>query len=101
MADVYDLYLSIKNLDIAHTGFPNSCKLGPKWIGPYPVVRKVHKHAYELNLPHHLKLHPVFNMGSLKPSEKPSRLSYPQDVILHDGKVGQLVEAINDKRKPK
>ncbi|POM64067.1 Hypothetical protein PHPALM_20457 [Phytophthora palmivora] len=73
----------------------------PKWIGPYSVVRTVHKHAYELNLPPGLKLHPVFNTGSLKPYEKTSRLSRPQDVILRDGKVGQLVEAIVDKSKRK
>ncbi|POM62885.1 Retrotransposon Polyprotein [Phytophthora palmivora] len=42
--------------------------LGPKWIGPYLVVRKVHKHAYELNLPSGLKLQSVFNTGSLKPN---------------------------------
>ncbi|GMF48872.1 unnamed protein product [Phytophthora fragariaefolia] len=88
MADVYDkgrkeqefkvgdrVYLSTKNLDTAHTGFPNSHKLGPKWIGPYSVVRTVHKHAYELNLPPGLKLHPVFNTSSLKPYEQPNRLS--------------------------
>ncbi|GMF15818.1 unnamed protein product [Phytophthora lilii] len=70
MADVYDrgrgeqefkvgdrVYLSTKHLDTAHSGFPNSRKLGPKWIGPYSVVRTVHKHAYEINLPPRLKLH--------------------------------------------
>ncbi|GMF18115.1 unnamed protein product [Phytophthora lilii] len=94
------VYLSTKNLDTAHTGFPNSRKLGPKWIGPYSIVRRVHKHAYELNLPPGLKLHPVFNTGSLKPYEQPNRLSRPQDVILHDGSVeGQLVEAVLKKRK--
>ncbi|GMF11564.1 unnamed protein product [Phytophthora lilii] len=112
MADVYDkgrkeqefkvghrVYLSTKNLDTAHTGFPHSRKLGPKWIGPYSVVRRVHMHAYELNLPPGLKLHPVFSAGSLKPYEQPNRLSRPQDVILHDGSVGQLVEAVLKKRK--
>ncbi|KAG2938032.1 hypothetical protein PC115_g3917 [Phytophthora cactorum] len=111
MADVYDkgrkeqefgvgdqVYLSTKNLDTAHTGFPNSRKLGPKWIGPYSVVRKVHRHAYEINLPPRLKLHPVFNTGSLKPYEQSTRLSRPQQVILHDGSVGQIVEAVIDKR---
>ncbi|KAG3182124.1 hypothetical protein PC128_g14822 [Phytophthora cactorum] len=110
MADVYDkgrkeqeygvgdqVYLSTKNLDTAHTGFPNSRKLGPKWIGPYSVVRKAHRHAYEINLPPGLKLHPVFNTGSLKPYEQSTRLSRPQQVILHDGSVGQIVEAVIDK----
>ncbi|GMG15832.1 unnamed protein product [Phytophthora fragariaefolia] len=71
------VYLSTKHLDTAHTGFPNSRKLGRKWIGLYPVVRTVHNHAYEINLPPGLKLHPVFNTGSLKPYDTPTRLSRP------------------------
>ncbi|POM79032.1 Hypothetical protein PHPALM_3369 [Phytophthora palmivora] len=91
MAGVYDclhkeqefnisdlVYLGIKNLDIAHTG-----------------------HAFELNLPPGLKQPPVFNTGSLKPYEKPSRLSRLQGVILHDSKVDQLIEAVIDKRQRK
>ncbi|KAG3183193.1 hypothetical protein PC128_g14308 [Phytophthora cactorum] len=112
MADVYDrgrkdqefqvgdrVYLSTKNLDTAHTGFPNSRKLGPKWIGSYSILRKVHNHAYEINLPPGLKLHPVFNTGSLKPYTSPNRLSRTPEVILHDGSVGKIVEAIIGKRK--
>ncbi|GMF31382.1 unnamed protein product [Phytophthora fragariaefolia] len=112
MADVYDkgckeqvfkigdrVYLNTKNPDKVHTGFPNSRKVDSKWIGPYSVVRTVHKHAYELNLPPGLKLHPVFNTGSLKPYEQPSRLSRPQAVIVHNGSVGQLVEEVLKTRK--
>ncbi|ETP45332.1 hypothetical protein F442_08247 [Phytophthora nicotianae P10297] len=95
MADV------TKNLDTVHTRFPNSRKLRPKWIGPYSVVRKVHRHAYEINLPPGLKLHPVFNTGSLKPYESPTRLSRPHEVILHDGQVGQIVEAVVNKGQRK
>ncbi|OWZ04461.1 hypothetical protein PHMEG_00023627 [Phytophthora megakarya] len=106
MADVFDrgrkekefnvgdqMYLSTKNLDTVYTGFLDSCKLGP--------IRTVHKHGYELNLPPGLKLHHVFNPGSLKPYEQPARLSRPQAVILHDGTVGQIVEAVLKKRQRK
>ncbi|POM64578.1 Hypothetical protein PHPALM_19875 [Phytophthora palmivora] len=112
MTDVYDsgrteqlfkvgdqIYLSTKHFDTAYTDFPNSRKLGPKWIGPYSVVRTIHKHAYEINLPPGLKLYPVFNTGSLKPYDTPTRLSRPNQVILHDSTVGQIVEAIVGKRK--
>ncbi|ETI53059.1 hypothetical protein F443_03949 [Phytophthora nicotianae P1569] len=95
------VYLSTNNLDAAHTGFPNSRKLGPKWIEPYSVMRKVHRHAHEINLPPGLKLHPVFNTGSLKPYESPTQLSRPQEAILHDGRVGQIVEAVINKRHRK
>ncbi|OWY96111.1 hypothetical protein PHMEG_00033710 [Phytophthora megakarya] len=52
------VYLSTRNLDRKHIGLPNSSKFGPKWMGPYSIVRKVHNHAYELNIQSGNKLHP-------------------------------------------
>ncbi|ETI55631.1 hypothetical protein F443_01706 [Phytophthora nicotianae P1569] len=114
MRDVYDVnreeqafevgdrvYLSTKHLDPKHTGLPNSSKLGPKWIGPYKVVKKIHNHAYELNIQAGNKLHPVFNTGSLKPYKDTARFSRPHDVVLADGSVGQLVERLLGKRTRK
>ncbi|GMF21062.1 unnamed protein product [Phytophthora fragariaefolia] len=114
MRDVYDrnreeqifdigdrVYLSTQHLDPKHSGLPNSTKFGPKWIGPYTIVRKIHYHAYELNVQAGNKLHPVFNTGSLKPYKEPSRLSRPHDVILADGTVGQLVYRLLGKRRHK
>ncbi|KAG2795946.1 hypothetical protein PC116_g26870 [Phytophthora cactorum] len=100
--DVGDrVYLSTQHLDPKHTGLPSSTKFGPKWIGPYTVVRKVHNHAYEQNIQAGNKLHPVFNTGSLKPCKDPTRLSRPPDVILADDSVGQLVQRLLGKRKHK
>ncbi|GMF38198.1 unnamed protein product [Phytophthora fragariaefolia] len=114
MRDIYDrnrveqvfdvgdrVYLSTQHLDPKHTGLPNSTKFGPKWIGPYTVIRKIHNHAYELNIQTGNKLHPVFNTSSLKPYNEPSRLSRPNDVILADGSVGQLVKRLVGKRTHK
>ncbi|KAG3080219.1 hypothetical protein PI124_g20556 [Phytophthora idaei] len=114
MKDVYDrnraeqifevgdrVYLSTQNLDPKHTGLPASTKFGPKWIGPYTVVRKVHNHAYELNIQTGNKLHPVFNTGSLKPYMEPTRLSKPSDVILADGSISHLVKRLLGKRRRK
>ncbi|KAG3115433.1 hypothetical protein PI124_g5345 [Phytophthora idaei] len=108
MRDVYDrnrleqqfevgdrVYWSTKHLDPKHTGLPNSTEIGPKWT----VVRKVHNHAYELNIQAGNKLHPVFNTGSLKLYKEPTRLSRPNDVILADGSVGQLVQRLLGKRR--
>jgi hypothetical protein len=54
-------------------------KLLPKYIGPYKVV-KCHEHAYTLNMPTSMRLHPTFYVGRLKryhrftsSSEYPSR----------------------------
>ncbi|KAG8378744.1 hypothetical protein BUALT_Bualt07G0017000 [Buddleja alternifolia] len=48
-----------------------------KYEGPYPVVAKVGKVSYRLDLPGTLKIHPVFHVSMLRPyqedEEDPSR----------------------------
>ncbi|ETP50605.1 hypothetical protein F442_04128, partial [Phytophthora nicotianae P10297] len=95
------MYLSTKHLDSKHTGLPVSTKFGPKWIGPYSVVRKLHNHAYELNIQAGNKLHPAFNKGSPKPYNEPTRLSRPNEVVLADGSIGQIVKRLVKKRAHK
>lgn len=95
------VYLSTKYLDPNHTGLPNSSKLGPKWIGMYSVVRRIHNHAYELNIQSGNRLHQVLNTSSLKPYSELSRASRPAEIILADGSAGQLVKRILGKRTRK
>ena len=46
----------------------NSTTLDPIKIGPFKVISKVRKLAYKLNLPPHIKIHPVVSVIHLEPA---------------------------------
>jgi hypothetical protein len=41
-------------------------KLAPKFYGPYTILKRVGQVSYQLALPSHSKLHPVFHVSCLK-----------------------------------
>ncbi|KAH0754748.1 hypothetical protein KY290_025018 [Solanum tuberosum] len=47
--------------------FGNKWKLSPRFIGPYQILRRVGRVAYELDLPNELAIvHPIFHVSILK-----------------------------------
>ncbi len=82
-----------------------SKKLRPKYVGPWPIVRKVGKTTYELDLPAHIKIHPVINSQYLKrfvpsPQEFQGRASIPPPPvpIVQNEVTEYEVEKIKDHR---
>ncbi|XP_055835173.1 uncharacterized protein LOC129903652 [Solanum dulcamara] len=62
--------------------FGRKGKLSPRYIGPYQIVRKVGKVAYELDLPADLEaVHPVFHVSMLRKFVgDPSRVFPVEDI---------------------
>jgi hypothetical protein len=88
-----------------HLRFPEwqSYKLGPQFVGPYKVTRRISEVTYELELPEHVKSHNVFHVSRLRPYKSP--VAAHQQQVVHqpapdvvDGHEEFEVECIVGKR---
>lgn len=80
-----------------------SKKLDWKNLGPYKVVKKVSSHAYCLELPESIKIHPVFYvslllLASRKQEYLPSQYAPPPKPVVVDNEEWYFVEKIEDLR---
>ena len=62
-------------------------KLGQQYAGPFKVLRKVGRLAYELNIPVHWRVHPVFSIAMLEPSPAPGSDPYERPVPAHPDSI--------------
>ncbi|XP_027768513.1 uncharacterized protein LOC114074719 [Solanum pennellii] len=74
--------------------FGRKGNLSPRYIGPYQIVRRIGKVAYELDLPSDLEaVHPVFHVSMLRKCiGDPSRV-FPVDNV-------QVTEELSYEEKP-
>ncbi|MBW0527647.1 hypothetical protein O181_067362 [Austropuccinia psidii MF-1] len=58
------IWLSSKNINTTRP----TRKLSERWLGPFPIMKKVSSHSYHLKLPSQWKsIHPVFHISLFKP----------------------------------
>jgi hypothetical protein len=89
------VWLQAKDIKI-HQKSP---KLGPRQLGPFKVTEHIGDLDFKLELPHYLKLHPVFHVNHLAPYrdndlDKPS----PPDPVTVEGEEEYEVDKITDSR---
>jgi hypothetical protein len=75
-------------------------KLAPKFYGPYIVLKRVGQVAYQLALPNHSKLHPVFHVSCLKKvigSKCQIQINLLE--LAEEGSIWLQLEAVLDQRE--
>ena len=80
-----------------------SKKLDWKNLSPYRVAKKISSHAYRLELPDSIKIHPVFHVSLLQPAAPrqeylPGQLVLPPEPVVVDNEEEYFVESIEDLR---
>lgn len=89
------VWLTAKNITI-HQQTP---KLGPRQLGPFKVLERVGELDYRLELPHYLKLNPVFHVNRLSPwhDNEITKPPIPEPVTI-EGEEEYEIDDILDSR---
>ncbi|OIT36196.1 putative mitochondrial protein, partial [Nicotiana attenuata] len=74
-------------------------KLSAKFYGPYQIVHKIEKVAYELKLPQNSKIHPIFHVSQLK-KKVGDKTFVAQDPLFctEEGQIRMEPQSILDRR---
>jgi hypothetical protein len=97
-----EVLLNTKNIRLKakeETGAAN--KLMPRYIGPFRIRRVIGKGAYDLELPGHMQIHPVFHVSLLKPFRRDAstgRKQTPPEPIECDGGSEYFIAGIRTHR---
>ncbi|MBW0562579.1 hypothetical protein O181_102294, partial [Austropuccinia psidii MF-1] len=94
------VWLSSRNIKSARP----TKKLSERWLGPFPILKKVSTHAYHLKLPSRWKsIHPVFHISLLEPvktSTIPNRhQESPPPIIIEEEKEWEVSQILHPKLK--
>jgi hypothetical protein len=80
-----------------------SKKLDWKNLGPYQIAKRISSHAYRLDLPESMKIHPVFHVSLLRPAPRPDdhipgqNVPPPEPVVV-DNEEEYFVDSIEGLR---
>ena len=91
------VWLEATNINVTRTR-----KLANRRLGPFPIIRVVSEVNYELELPHTMRIHPVFHVSLLTPHREdkiPGRVQPAPPPVVVDGDEEYEVDSILDAKK--
>ena len=98
-----EVLLSTKTLPVV-VAAGGSSKLGPLYCGPFVVLER-HRTSYKLELPPHMKVHPVFHISQLKlyrrPADAARTYEKPGPVLVDQETEEYEVDEVINHRKRK
>ncbi|MBW0545645.1 hypothetical protein O181_085360 [Austropuccinia psidii MF-1] len=94
------VWLSSKNIKSTRP----TKKLSERWLGPFPILKKVSTHAYHLKLPSQCEsIHPVFHISLLEPVKKSTIQNQHQEppppIIIEEEEEWEVSQILNSKLK--
>ncbi|MBW0593599.1 hypothetical protein O181_133314, partial [Austropuccinia psidii MF-1] len=78
--------------------------LSERWLGPFPILKKVSTHSYHLKLPSQWKsIHPVFHISLLEPVKKSTISNWnqepPSPIIIEKEEEWEVSQILDPKLK--
>jgi hypothetical protein len=91
------VYLSTRNLRSTLL----KAKLGPRFVGPYKIIKQIGNNAFKLELPQGSRFHNVFHASLLQPYEKSTidRPTYKPEPLVEGEEVLYYVDEIMDAKR--
>ncbi|MBW0579904.1 hypothetical protein O181_119619 [Austropuccinia psidii MF-1] len=94
------IWLSSKNIKSTRS----TKNLSERWLGPFPILKKVSNHAYHLNLPSQWKyIHSVFQISLLEPVKTSTIPNWHQEppppIITDEEEEWEVSQTLDSKIK--